>query len=125
MATGNVSFNSRDIGGGATIYSLAWTSDASGAVNYTFDSQRGFVKHLKHIPGSGGNQPTDLYDVTITDVDGIDILQGKGANFSNAAGGYIVQTDSAMILIEAQQLTLNIANAGNTKQGRLDLLVWL
>jgi hypothetical protein len=58
---------------------IAWTSDASGNVNgLTFPMRRGFLRQVKFVPGSGGSAPTDLYDITITDPDGIDVLIGTG-----------------------------------------------
>ena len=99
-----------------------WTSDSSGDATVTtsniFD---GSVLECVTVPGSAGNQPTDQYDITITDSDSIDVLHGNGANRSNASTEYIVETNLGTVV--NSKLTLTVANAGDTKSGVVYLFI--
>src|SRR3972149_11704103 len=65
-----------------------WLSTAAGAADKaTTLPYDGLLERAAFIPDGGGTQPTDLYDVTITDPDSLDVLNGLGANLSNAAPG--------------------------------------
>lgn len=102
---------------------LAWTSTAGGAVAGTPTVQvRGEIVRVTFVPGTAGNQPTDLYDVTLLDTSGVDVLAGLGANLSNAAVSHTcpligngVTTNQRMAINDT--LELQVANAGATKKG--------
>ena len=96
---------------------LAWTSDASGNVSGNpFAVGSGALQQIKFVPGSGGTQPTNLYDVTCVDTDSCDVLAGQGANLSNAAASIKVQ-NAPWAWLAAGNLDLVVANAGNAKTG--------
>ena len=112
--------------GGLTKYSIAWLSDASGDVSAnTFGVKAGEIIQVGYIPDSGGTQPTDLYDVTMTDENGVDVLTGTGANLSNATSTVAVPAVSTYFrrTLEAGDLTPVVAAAGNAKGGTIVLLV--
>lgn len=94
-----------------------WLSTAGGAADkVTVNAFDGLLERAVFIPDGGGTQPTDLYDVTITDPDGVDVLAGLGANLSNAAT--VVKTHAdGLTAVSGQLLTLNVTNAGNAKGG--------
>ncbi|MBI4499456.1 MAG: hypothetical protein HY689_16330 [Chloroflexi bacterium] len=97
---------------------LEWTSDASGNADATTTKAfTGEVVRAVQLPDSGGTQPTDLYDVTVTDSDGADVLHGLGANLSNAATTQKAQKDG-LGAVAASKLTLNVSNAGSGKGGK-------
>lgn len=123
-AAGSIVVTSADIGG-VLKYTVVWTSDASGNVSgNTFDVRYGELRQVKTIPGAGGVAPTDLYDVTLTDPDGVDVLAGAGANLSGTVAAILEPTiNSQRPYLEAQTLTLNVSNAGNAKSGTLILLI--
>lgn len=103
------------------VYTVQWTSDGSGAVSaHTFTIRRGTIAQVKVIPGSGGVQPTDMYDVTVLDANGIDILAGNGMNLSNAAAALLIDID---VLTEESPFDVVVANAGAAKQGTV--MIWL
>lgn len=107
-------------------YSAAWISDASGIVSdNSFRVKSGFIEMVKFVPGSGGSQPTDLYDVTVLDADGVDVIRGAGANLSNAAASAATPITSVALryFVEAGALTLTVTNAGNAKSGTVILYV--
>jgi hypothetical protein len=114
-----------DVGGNVTRYKCAWLSDASGNVNTNpFSVKPGVLMQLKFVPNGGGTVPTDLYDITLSDTDAVDVIGGAGANLSATAGvvknallGDVYFHDGQ------QQLDLVVTNAGNAKGGTVYLWV--
>lgn len=105
---------------------MDWTSDASGDVSGTATAFReGEILRVDFIPDSGGTQPTDQYDVTLTDPDSIDVLAGVGANQGNAASESLFPAltngtagNSGPVFFVGA-LSLVVANAGNAKGGKV------
>jgi hypothetical protein len=94
----------------------SWTSDAAGAADQaTSYAYTGALLRLVTEPGSGADQPTDLYDVTVTDEDGYDVLAGAGANRSNASTEQVLATNLGAVAND--KLTMHVTNAGDTKKG--------
>jgi hypothetical protein len=117
---GSITVTPEDIGGGITKYLIAWLSDGSGAVSgNSFDVKRGWLMQSRFIPDGGDTQPTDAYDLTILDGDGIDILQGDGGNLSNAAPSAAHNP----IFLPPGALTPTIAAAGAANGGQIALFV--
>lgn len=111
---------------------LAWTSDASGNVSGTLTPViSGTLARVVFIPGSGGTQPSSLYDVTLLDESGVDVLGGQGANLSNSTVAQVAPgcplKDGTTVSTTAPQmddrLELQVANAGNAKTGTVVLYV--
>jgi hypothetical protein len=108
---------------------IPWTSSAGGSATVVTDKLNGILLAVEPVPGTGTSQPTNLYDVTLTDEAGVDVLAGQGANLSNAApsvfcpGVPITDGTSTSTLPRpiSDVLTLNVSNAGNAKSGS----VWL
>lgn len=99
---------------------LAWVSDASGVVSGTLTKTlSGEIARVSFVPDGGGTQPSDLYDLTLLDADGTDVLSAAGANLSNAS-----KTNSVVPgrLVDST-LELSITNAGNAKGGTL--VLWM
>lgn len=98
-------------------YAIAWTSTAGGAVSgNAFSTVRGKLLGFKFVPNTGVTQPTDLYDATLVDTDGVDLLVGSGTDLSNATSKYILMNPT-LYLDGTQTMDLVIANAGNAKTG--------
>ena len=97
---------------------LDWTSDASsGDVSgVTTQELSGIIERVTFIPDAGGTQPSDLYNVTIEDENGIDMLDGDGADLSNSAAS-IVEPSIAI----DDKLELKVDSAGNYKGGTIVL----
>lgn len=120
---------------GVIKYSVAWTSDASGDVSgNSFDVSSGTIILVEFIPDSGGTQPTDLYDVTMTDAEGVNVLDDGtgsasiGANLSNAAAAHRVPfiggggtVTYVRTWVHQGELTPVVANAGNAKGGTINV----
>lgn len=122
---------------GTIIYSVAWTSDASGNVTGNVSSAwgltsglvypiRGKLTQVKVIPNTSTTQPTNLFDLTIVDSDGASLLVidsvDWGANLSNAAPK-IGPFTLPVYLDGTKTLDVRIANAGNAKTGVVQLWV--
>lgn len=105
---------------------MAWTSNTGGGVVES-DGIKFFGEILRVVtdPGDGSSSPTANYDITLTDVDGADVLNGGGANRSQSAVEQIIPsitsvgTKSDFLISVAGDLTLTIAAAGNTKTGSI------
>jgi len=96
---------------------FSWTSNASGAASgATTNNYSGVIYRIVFEPGSSATQPTDLYDVTLTDDDGIDILDGAGGDLSNATTDQL-QGLIGVSAVANSKLTLTISNAGDSKTG--------
>ena len=101
---------------GMAVVKMTWVSasDGTGTGTTTY-AYTGKLTRAAFDPDGGGTQPSDLYDITITDSDGFDVLNGLGANLSNAAN--VIKTDNDGLTSCASKLTLNLTNAGDTKGG--------
>ena len=96
---------------------FAWTSTAGGAADApTVATFSGKIEALVTIPDAA-DAPTALYDVTVTDADGVDVLAGAGANRSATATELVLS--SLLGIVANDLLTVNITNAGAAKKGRV------
>ena len=96
---------------------FAWTSTAGGAADApTVATFSGKIEALVTIPDAV-DAPTTLYDVTVTDADGVDVLAGAGANRSATATELVLA--SSLGIVANDLLTVNITNAGAAKKGRV------
>ncbi len=126
QAVGTVVLTSASVGAGLVKYTIAWTSDAVGNVSSNANElrhiQRGYLRQVKIVPGSGATQPTSLYDVTLLDSNGIDWLTTAGADQSNTVGE-IIPLNPALYHDALTPLDLVIANAGINKTGTVS--IWI
>uniref|UniRef100_A0A6M3XTI1 Uncharacterized protein n=1 Tax=viral metagenome TaxID=1070528 RepID=A0A6M3XTI1_9ZZZZ len=98
---------------------FAWTSgdgDYAGAATTTttavYDGQ---IIGLTTIPGGTTYAPTDNYDITLTDVDGHDVLLGAGLNRDTANTEHVTVT--SMAGVAGSKLTFTVAVAGDLNTG--------
>jgi hypothetical protein len=118
-------------------YSLAWVSDAAGAVSgNAVTIPDGTIIGVEFTPDSGATQPTNLYDVTCTDDEGVNVFDDGagasiGANLSNAAASYRVPFfgGGGAVTYVRQWLhggsyTLVVAAAGNAKGGTVNIYLY-
>lgn len=109
------------------IYTIAWVSTAGGAVSgnaYAIVAP-GRLRQARFIPNGSATQPTDQYDVTLVDANGVDLLGGAGANLSNSPSDVSnwKVCDPSPILLTTDTLDLVVANAGNAKTGTVILIL--
>src|SRR5688500_9373489 len=111
--------------GGVRVSTIAWVSHTDGSVNNSLGKFVGEIVRVTFDPDSGGTQPSDQYDATITDSAGVDILGGQGANLSNVTSTQVCPgvplkdgtTTSVVPCCVNDTLTLVIAAAGSGKGG--------
>jgi lysophospholipase L1-like esterase len=108
-------------------HTFRWVSNVNGSV--TINSSvpiSGDILRVDIIP-STQDAPTNLYDVTLTDSDGVDVLAGQGADSSETATETVCvgvplkdgTTTKTIPVVVDGTLTLNVTNAGDTKSGRV------
>lgn len=137
-ATGSIAVTTSELSGsgGVVLTSIVWTSDASaGSVTgNTLTMRPGSIVVVEFIPGTGGVQPTDLYDVDFLDPQGISMFDdGTGASI----GANLSQTNAShrVPFITGKASTTyvrtwlhggtgyqpSVTNAGNSKQGTINI----
>lgn len=109
------------------IYVWSWTSHTDGSVGSvgSLANISGKIVGAKYVPGTGDDQPTDQYDVTLLDGAGNDVLGGTGANLSNvntSQAAPAIGTYFQRVLINAT-LVPTVANAGSENKGTITLVV--
>jgi len=129
---GSVDTHVTDIGRAMSRYRLVWTSDANGAVSgNSLTISHGTIIACGFSPGSGGAQPTALYDVQIVcATHNADLLNEAGANLSNTSGEhravFMLNADKSAFARQwchGGQYQLVVSGAGSTKSGTVDLYV--
>ena len=103
------------------VLTATMTSDASGDATNSYNIGAVRVNRAT-IVNDGDDTPTNLWDLTVTDDDGIDILGAAGANVAVAAD-YTLQTKMDVSPVVAEggymlvngNLTFTGANMGNAK----------
>ena len=104
-------------------YAVAWTATAGGDVSgNAFSTVRGKLLSVKFVPGTAGDIPSDLYDVTMVDGNGIDLLNGAGQNLSHDLGSYVVY-NPPIYLDGTGTLDFVIASAGASTKGTI--YIWV
>lgn len=116
MAGSSVTFTETRSGSIKKIKAV-WVSDdsagtASGTTEFAYD---GKLELLTTVPAAAGAAPTDNYDVTLTDSDGVNVLAGGGNDRDTANTEQVLGT--SLGAVASSKLTLSIAAAGNSKGG--------
>ena len=100
-----------------------WLSATGGAVDSDAEGWYcGKIVKVSLASDSGGTAPTNAYDVTIEDEDGLDVLCGEGADVTAAATVYI-HDPTKMLWVRSNVLTLKVASAGDAKGGVVTMLI--
>lgn len=95
--------------------SVSWTSDASGDYTETVKIY-GFIVKVVFNPTDG---PTDNYDLTLVDGEGVDVLGGGGADRDTSTSEQIPDptTGKTICGFAYGDVTFTVAAAGNAKSG--------
>ena len=100
-----------------------WLSATGGAVSSAASGWYcGKIVKVSLASDASPSAPTDGYDVTIEDGDGLDVLSGNGANVTASATVYI-NDPTKMLWVRSNSLTLKVANAGAEKGGVVTMLI--
>jgi len=112
-------------------HTFDWVSSGGGAATVPSGlAITGKIERVVFIP-SASAIPTTLYDVTLTDENGIDVLAGQGANLSETTAssvcpGTALKDGTTVGVVQTVVdgiLTLNVTNAGASKAGQVILYV--
>ena len=105
---------------------LDWLCDAEGSVSYITDDlleYHGFI-HKVALRSDATTAPTNLYDVTLKNTDGVDLLGGSGTNVTIATTVCAYPSKHATVSpLVYGSLTLTVLNAGASKRGYLDIYI--
>jgi len=101
---------------------FVWTSDALGATTGATTAYFSGIVYRTVFAPTLSATPSALYDVTVTDDDSVDILDGGGANLSSIATVQL-QGLLGVSAIADTQLILNVSNAGSGKSGQVIIYI--
>lgn len=121
MAAGAVVTTAQDCPRAIRRIDFAWTSDGSGDVDVELELPAGFIIQAQVRPTGGATAPTDLYDLTLVDEHGADVLAAAGSNLSATLAEFVSFTYPGHYFDGVAPLSLVVANAGNQKAGALTL----
>jgi len=101
-----------------------WVADGSGDVTILVQL-RGYVYMVVTDPAA--NAPTTLYDITIADEDGVDIMEGGLADLSATVSNQFSPTINGSPGARWVQRTLSIVvdNAGEANEGEVIIYTYL
>ena len=108
------------IGSPVSIIIWSFISSAGGAASEQTKKVSGKVKRMVTNPDNV-DTPSANWDLTVTDEDGVDILEGEGANRDPAGAGTSEEHVLTISVLVASKLTFTVANAGNAKKGVVKL----
>jgi hypothetical protein len=96
---------------------FTWTSGtgaeggtASGTTTHAYSGKLDLL-----VTDPGSTAPTDNYDITLTDDDGVDVLSNAGADRDTANTERVLGTSLGSVA--GSKLTFSVAAAGDAKEG--------
>jgi len=130
MAGSSMTFTYEDEGAIRKIIADWVSDDSAGTASGTTKKIIGSL--IKGVTDPGSTAPTDDYDITISDEEGVNVLAACQSNLTNrdtanSEQAYFLVLDAAAGTPLAQsvhpvvcdKLTIAVANAGNSKTGQL------
>lgn len=114
---------------GVVKITMDWLCSDGGIVSGTkLPFLAGEILAVKFIPDAGGTIPTDAYDVTLLDDDGVDVLLGLGANLNHDLASTVIPimnngTQYYGRVPVLDELELVVGAAGNAKGGKVILFL--
>jgi len=101
--------------GGITPVVFDVISDSSGDYTKTFNSINGFFVGITIDPNTGDDQPTDQFDLSLTNQDGVAIDDDALTNMSNASAVPLVPKTNFSYFPVAGGIILTGSNLGANK----------
>lgn len=102
---------------GITQIAIDWTSDATNDATITLSGVAGILHRVSFNPDAGGTQPDDNYDVTISDVDGVQLFTTSTLDETNSSTVAILVTDGSGYIptpiLGDMTIVIGAAGAGN------------
>lgn len=102
---------------------IDWTSAADGSATQLIENLYGWL--IKAVTDPGATAPTDNYDITLVDENSIDAAESMLVNrdTANTETVYPVATGAVTPVFLCGSHTFTLANAGDSKQGRLVIYI--
>ena len=108
------------IGSPVSVIIWSFLSSAGGAATEQTKKVSGKVKRMVTNPDNS-DPPDANWDLVITDEDGVDILEGDGANRDPTGAGISEGVAFTISELVASKLTFTVANAGSANKGVVKL----
>lgn len=119
MATGTVTITVEQ-GVSHDRVTFDFTSTSGGAAGDTTAKLfNGAIDQVVLVPGAAAVQPTDNWDVALTDALGLDMLCGRGADVDNATTTVLGSETASLGRVVNSALTLAVTNLGDSKSARM------
>ena len=96
---------------------ITWTSATGGGLAQDFHMDGAIVRV---VTNPGATAPTDNYDITLVDDDGVDIIAGELANRDTSTSEQLIPTNTPF---HYGTVAFTIAAAGDEKTGTCTLYV--
>ena len=112
------------------VITIVWTSTSGGKTLFTVPGVWGEIRRVTFSDDSA-TSPTNAYDVTAKDADGIDVLGGGGADLSNVNPKtftpmlYDTNGTTTTKAVVGGDLTWMVLNAGSIKKGKIRIYLKL
>ena len=121
--SGSLSENAPSRTGRITTYDLTVTSgtDGKASVATTYGIGAPILQVLL-MPGTGADEPTNLFDVTVTDRYDRDILVDEGLDLDTSVNKAVVPQINGELVVVDGLLTVDVNNAGSLNTVRLVLM---
>lgn len=107
MAASSITYTQEDFGGKYTKIVITCVGDSTNGsfVSTAVACNPGYI--VRVVTNPGGTAPTDQYDITLTDADGVDVMGGALANRHTTTSE---QAYASVAPIVAGGFTVNISN---------------
>ncbi len=110
--------------GGKMVYTITCTCDASGQLSGNpFKVEPGDFEGVRFVPGTGGDAPTDLFDIEVRDADGGDLLSGGGANIPSAKPDYRGPDRTVPLAVVNRTVDIVGTNMGNARKVTINVFI--
>lgn len=127
--TATMSIRSVNYTGAMRVIAVYWVADGAGDVTGTSNCDvpiNGYLYMVVTEPGTG-TPPTTLYDITISDSDGADVVEGyladRSATLSEQVSPYIGGVPMARFV--RGSLSIVVSNAGAGGEGTLIFYIYI
>ncbi|MFH1346197.1 MAG: hypothetical protein ABIL01_34095 [Pseudomonadota bacterium] len=104
---------------GLAVETFSFLSNASGVITATLENIRGTIRRVSIKPDDDPLEPTDLFDMTLTDDMDVDVLTDSGANLTSGTtttfAPKIADGHTSVSMTTFGDLDLAVSNAGASK----------
>ncbi len=118
---GTTTVAQQKVHGSVELITWTWTADSNGDADAGATNGQVNGKLIWFVTDPDTNAPDDNYDIVINDANGLDVLAAAGVNRDTANTEYVAE--ASLGAVADSILTLVVANAGDSNQGKVYLYV--